>query len=87
MHAVKILLFGSRARGDSGDRSDWDFFVTVEEELTFSQRREVAGRMRWHLAQAGMASDVIIRSSAAVGKARDDTGCLAYYVLKEGIEL
>lgn len=86
-NALHILLFGSRARGDFDNRSDWDFFVTADTELTFDERRKVAGRIRWRLATAGLASDVIIRSASAVSRARHNTGCLAYYVFKEGIEL
>ena len=35
---VRILLFGSRARGDAREDSDWDFYVVVDEELSDSQR-------------------------------------------------
>lgn len=87
LNALQILLFGSRARGDFDNRSDWDFFVTADKELSFDERRKIAGRIRWRLAVAGLASDVIIRSASAVSKARQNTGCLAYYVFKEGIEL
>lgn len=87
LNALQILLFGSRARGDFDNRSDWDFFVTADKDLSFDERRKIAGRIRWRLAVAGLASDVIIRSASAVSKARHNTGCLAYYVFKEGIEL
>lgn len=87
VNALQILLFGSRARGDFDNCSDWDFFITADKDLTFDERREIAGRIRWRLARAGLASDVIIRSASAVSKARYNTGCLAYYVFKEGIAL
>jgi predicted nucleotidyltransferase len=87
LNALHILLFGSRARGDFDNRSDWDFFVTADKDLSFNERRKIAERIRWRLAAAGLASDVIIRSASAVSKARQNTGCLAYYVFKEGIEL
>lgn len=28
----RILLFGSRARGEARANSDWDFFVMIEED-------------------------------------------------------
>lgn len=31
--ALKIFLFGSRARGDHSDRSDWDFALETESEI------------------------------------------------------
>lgn len=32
-----IILFGSRARGDNGDRSDWDFAVLYDQETPDSE--------------------------------------------------
>ncbi len=87
LNALQILLFGSRARGDFDNRSDWDFFPAIDKELTFDERQEIARRIRWRLARAGLASDVIIRSASAVSKARYNTGCLANYAFKEGIAL
>lgn len=87
LNVLQILLFGSRARGDFDNRSDWDFFSATDKELTFDERREIARRIRWRLARAGLASDVIIRSASAVSKARYNTGCLANYAFKEGIAL
>lgn len=34
LNALHILLFGSRARGDFDNRSDWDFFVTADKDLS-----------------------------------------------------
>lgn len=31
---LKVILFGSRARGDNHERSDWDFAVKAKEEIT-----------------------------------------------------
>jgi uncharacterized protein len=40
-NAVKIILFGSRARGDFVPDSDWDFLVVVDKDISFfcSERR------------------------------------------------
>ena len=31
--AADVLLFGSRARGDSGEESDWDILILTNEEV------------------------------------------------------
>jgi uncharacterized protein len=33
--AVKIILFGSRARGDFKEDSDWDFYVMIDKDSKF----------------------------------------------------
>ncbi|KJJ85158.1 Nucleotidyltransferase domain protein [Candidatus Omnitrophus magneticus] len=35
----KIFLFGSRARGDFREDSDWDFMVLLNEEITFKEKK------------------------------------------------
>ena len=84
---LKVYLFGSRARGDSHPGSDWDFFVVVDKELSFTERQEMLGEVSWRLAQEGIYSDIVIRSAASTEQARSDTGRLAYYVLREGVEV
>lgn len=37
-HITGISLFGSRARGDNRDDSDYDFLIDVSEEYTFHDR-------------------------------------------------
>lgn len=32
--SVKIILYGSRARGDNSERSDWDFAVESDLEIS-----------------------------------------------------
>jgi uncharacterized protein len=38
---AKIILFGSRARGDQRKESDWDFLVLVKKELTNKLEDEI----------------------------------------------
>lgn len=86
-HLERVFLFGSRARGDFRDKSDWDFYVIIAEELGFPERAMVASKIRWRLAHADFTADVFVQSSANVQARRNNPGFLAYYVLKEGIPL
>lgn len=84
---VKILLFGSRVRKDFRPDSDWDFYVVLDKDLSFAERREMASCIRWRLAQAGIICDVVIQAEKTVRQRQGNTGYLTYYALKEGVEI
>jgi predicted nucleotidyltransferase len=56
---VKIMLFGSRARGDAGPESDYDFLV-VERDL--KDRKAEMIRLRRALRPLGVPCDVLVVS-------------------------
>jgi len=35
---AEVYLFGSRARGDFNEESDWDLLIILPDEITFSRR-------------------------------------------------
>ena len=82
---INILLFGSRARGDYKEDSDWDFYVIVDRDMHFSEKREICRRIRRKLAGLKIPNDIIIQSASIVEQEKDDVGTLTYYVLKEGV--
>ena len=84
---LKIIFFGSRARGNYKEDSDWDCFVIVEGELDRGRKREIIARIRMELASLKIPNDIIIQSSALFEKRKNDVGYLSYYVLKEGVEI
>lgn len=54
-----VILYGSRARGDYGDTSDWDFLVLLNKnEITREDKNEIRNR----LYEIELASDEIITS-------------------------
>ena len=83
----KIILFGSRARGDHKEDSDWDCFVIVDDELDRDKKRKIIARIRMEFARLKIPNDIIIQSSATFEKCKTDVGYLTYYVLKEGVEI
>lgn len=42
----KIIIFGSRARGDYRKDSDWDFLVVIDKEIEQREKREIASEIR-----------------------------------------
>ena len=41
----KIILFGSRARGDFKEDSDWDILVVVDRKLSFCEKWDIIDRI------------------------------------------
>ena len=84
---VRLILFGSRARGDARPDSDWDFYAVIDSELSIPRRHRLTTRIRRRFVRAGFYADVFIQSQEVVRQREGDTGYLTYYALKEGVEL
>ena len=82
-----IILFGSRARGDYDDRSDWDILVVVDEPINFSKKQKVASKIRRALATSRIPMDIVIKSEDEVEEQKDDVGYITYYALREGVKI
>jgi|FaiFalFF_MnMetaG_3_1042247.scaffolds.fasta_scaffold06676_5 predicted nucleotidyltransferase len=83
----KIMLFGSRARGNPREDSDWDFFVIVDKKLGFNEKWDIIDEIKIKLAKLKIPNDIILKSEDEVEESKDDIGRITYYALKEGIEL
>ena len=57
---LRILLFGSRARGDAHHDSDWDFFVITDREPTRQEKQAIQAELSLRFAQLGFYADVIL---------------------------
>lgn len=84
---LRILLFGSRARGNSKVDSDWDFFVIIKDEISREERFDIIVKIKRKLAKLRIPNDIIIASINEVEKKSEDLGDIVYYALKEGIEV
>ena len=40
-HEAEVYLFGSRARGDFNDESDWDFLILTEWEVSLEYKKKI----------------------------------------------
>ncbi len=84
---LKILLFGSRAKGNYKQDSDFDFFVIIDKKITFNEKWDIIDRIKIKLAKLRISNDIIIKSNEETEEEKDDVGKITYYVLKEGIEV
>jgi uncharacterized protein len=80
-HPVRIVVFGSHARGDQTEDSDLDLFVEMETERCAPERAiEVSssfGLRRWPL-------DVVVYTPAEVRRLRNVHGTLLSIIEAEG---
>ena len=84
---LRVLLFGSRARGDARPDSDWDFFVITDRELTRAEKQSIQTELSLRFAQLGFYADVVFQSDAQTEARKGNTGFLTYYALKEGVPI
>ena len=83
----KIILFGSRARDDFSEGSDYDILIIVQKSLAIEEKMRLLARLRKELAKKGIDADIIIKSNDEVEYYRDKIGSVVRTALKEGVAL
>jgi HEPN domain-containing protein/predicted nucleotidyltransferase len=78
----RIVLFGSRARGDAHDRSDYDILVEVDAGAT--PQGEIDRQIRELFLGRALPLDVKVRPPGEIERRRDDPGALEWDVAREG---
>jgi uncharacterized protein len=77
----RIVLFGSRARGDHREESDYDFYVEVREDG--ASLRELHSRIREFVGHAHY-YDLKVCPPGEIERRRDDPGTIEWDVAREG---
>lgn len=80
----KIILFGSRARGDFKERSDYNILVVVKSLLTIKEKMRLTGLLRKELAKIGIDADIILKSEDEISYYKEKIGSVVRNALKEG---
>ncbi len=83
----RIILFGSRARGDYKEGSDWDFFVVIDRNIFKEDMKMILRNIRRRMAVNNISNDIVIKSKDIYKNQKNDTGFLSYYVNKEGVNI
>ena len=83
----EIILFGSRARGDFREDSDWDFLIITRSKHDRRVIKEFLLEVRRALVDLGIIPEIIIAERDVVERYKDYTGYVYYYALSEGIIL
>lgn len=79
--AEQIVLFGSHARGDADEGSDFDFLVI--EPVVENRAREMV-RLRRALRPLRVPADILVYSREEVTRWGQQPGTALYWALKEG---
>jgi len=78
---LKIVLFGSHARGGANRHSDVDLLVVLPE---VEDERAMANAMRDALRDVGVPNDVWATDPGTIARSGDKVGAFLYPVLREG---
>ncbi len=84
MKLKRIYLFGSRARGDHGEDSDYDLVVVVGSSRQSKLQRSAMARTA--IGSVGVAVDVVVLTEREFTEASQEYGTLAEIVSSEGRE-
>lgn len=83
----RVLLFGSRARLDNSDNSDYDFMIITKNTIDVQQKRFYKSLLRKKLAKYKIPADIIIQSESEINVKKRITGHIVREILKEGVSL
>ena len=85
-HVDKIILFGSRAKGNFREDSDYDFFVVLKQDISRKNESNLLLKIRRKLAQFKIDNDTLISSLSEI-KENNNVGDITYYALKYGVAI
>ena len=86
--ASKVLLFGSRARGEFDHQSDYDLLIVTNYALEPRVKMDWENKIRRALVFSLKAPfDVIVESKDEINEKKNLQGHIIYYAMKEAVEL
>ena len=83
-HPLRIILFGSAARGEMGSNSDLDVLVVMPDG---THRRRTAQRIYRNMIGFALAVDVIVATESDLYQYGDNFSLVYYPALREGKEI
>ena len=87
LRILKMVLFGSRAKGSNRPDSDWDILVVIDKRMNFMEKWEIIDAIKIRLARLSIRNDIILKSEEEIEESKDNVGKVTYYALREGIEI
>jgi len=81
---LRIILFGSAARGEMGPDSDLDVLVIVPDG---THRRETMAKLYLSLYSLGFAKDIVVATASDIERHRNNWSFVYYDAIRDGKEL
>lgn len=84
----RIQMFGSRARGDFNEDSDWDFMIIVKEPLDTKTRKELWFNIykKMHIYFPFISFDIILKDAESFEEEKNIVNTISNEVYLEGVE-
>jgi len=83
----RVLLFGSRARSDYSEDSDFDFLIVTKKTFDVKQKRSYKSLLRKRLATYKIPADILIQSQKEIDIKERITGHIIREIIKEGVTI
>ena len=83
----RVVLFGSRARNEQKQGSDYDCLIITSRQLSVKQKMQYQAILRKELAHHKIAADVIIQSKKEVVLKQHLIGHIVREAITEGVDL
>ncbi len=83
----RIVLFGSRARNENTEESDYDLLIITKTTMPISEKREFRSKIRKSLISYDILSDIIIESEQEILNKKQLTGHIVKNAIEEGVEI
>ena len=83
----RIVLFGSRARGDFNSQSDYDILLILPHQIDLKSKMKLSTKIKNVLLEYDILADVIVQSSDEVEKKKNFIGNVVREAMKEGVEI
>jgi len=85
---AQVLLFGSRARGEFSEDSDYDLLIITQKTFDPRTKMNWESKIRKALINTlNMPFDVIVQSKKEVSVKKNLSGHIVYYAMKEAVEI
>ena len=84
VNPLRIVLFGSAARDESGEQSDIDLLVVMPEGV---HRRRTAQKLYREIKGLRVPFNIVVATAQDLEKHKDNDGLIYKNAIKEGIEV
>jgi predicted nucleotidyltransferase len=83
----KIILFGSRARKDFTEDSDWDFLIILNNAIARNEKKVISHQIRKDLAEYDVVCDVLLKTKQEVIQLKKRVVSTTKTAIEEGIQI